>query len=149
MHQRAGVCRINFSKCSKRPEYTGESQSCFYKYEDWMERTPKFVAVFWRSWLSQPILAAILAAISNRPCKLVAILWEFSNRREIAAVSNCSNLVAISRRFLHGLPKRCLGGPLKGNLSRLSFLSLAPIHCLRSMRWISLQNCNQIAAKSP
>ena len=29
MHQCAGVCRMNFSKCTKRPEYTGESQSCF------------------------------------------------------------------------------------------------------------------------
>ena len=43
---------------------------------------------------TQAIFAAILVAISNRPCKLAAILWriENSNRREIAAVSNLLEL---------------------------------------------------------
>ena len=77
------------------------------------------------------ILAAILVAISNRPCKLAAILWRFRGDLKIQIAEKsplfrtCSNLAAISWRFLHGkLPKRCLGGPLKGNLSRLSFLSI-------------------------
>ena len=29
MYQCAGVCRMNFSKYTKRPEYTGKSQSCY------------------------------------------------------------------------------------------------------------------------
>ena len=41
MHQCARVCRMNFSKCTKRPEYTGESQSCYLygeKIACWMAR---------------------------------------------------------------------------------------------------------------
>ena len=98
---------------------------------------------------------AILVAISNRLCKLAAILWRFENsdRREIAAVSK--KLRFHGDFCMESYQNVVLVDPSREIcLAFLSFssVSLIPIHCLRSMMNIATKlqpNRSKIDIKSP
>ena len=66
MHQCAGVCRMNFSKCTKRPEYTGESQSCLCMLSGIGCENSRFTS----GGLNPPDVKRLFLAISTEKLKL-------------------------------------------------------------------------------